>query len=299
MNLTHMEYFLVLAEEQSFSRAAEKLFISQPALTKALQAAESDLGLHLFTRRKRHVYPTPAGEVYLRYAARVRRLRVEAKAEIGSSRASQAKAPRFGVNRLLALGRYSDVFASFTQTDPNHMPDFFIMDSLVALRELKAGQLEVAVVLSVVREDLGSDVDAVRLFGEDLAVVVPDNGDYRDILEAGRRTGSVPVQLLDGRTAVKTVNMGNFQHIVTTYLSRYGVHPDYRYEFSNQFLSISLAENNQALCFCHRSLVKENLSSRTFCLEPPLRYHHYFCTRAGEPLSAQAQRFRSHLLSRS
>ena len=118
-------------------------------------------------------------------------------------------------------------------------------------------------------------------------------------LQDGRRTGSVPVQLLDGRTAVKTVNMGNFQHIVTTYLSRYGVHPDYRYEFSNQFLSISLAENNQALCFCHRSLVKENLSSRTFCLEPPLRYHHYFCTRAGEPLSAQAQRFRSHLLSRS
>ena len=296
MNLTHMEYFLTLAEEQSFSRAAEKLFISQPALTKALQTAENEIGMHLFVREKRRVYPTPAGDVYLKYAARVRRLRSQTLADIHSAHAPRVKAPRFGINRLLALGQYSRVIGSFSQGEANPIPDFFMMDSLIALEELKSGKLEVAVVLATGTDSLGEDVEARYLSSESLGIVVPDTPEYQDILAVGRRTGAVPVRMLDGLPAVKTVNMGNFQHMVTSYLSQYGVHPDYQYEYSNQYMSINVAENNQALCFCHKSLIKESLRDRSFALDPPLQYHHYVCTRRGEPLSNQAQNFLSHLL---
>ena len=61
MEFRHLTYFLVLSEELHFRRAAEKLFIAQPALTKQIKELEASLGVILFKRDKRNVSLTPAG----------------------------------------------------------------------------------------------------------------------------------------------------------------------------------------------------------------------------------------------
>ena len=105
MNLMHIEYLRILAEEQSFSKAAEKLFVSQPALTKALQSVENELGLHLFIREKRRIYPTPAGMVFLDCAKKIKRMHEKCQKEICSDHSEREKKPKFGINRLMALDR--------------------------------------------------------------------------------------------------------------------------------------------------------------------------------------------------
>ena len=50
MKLIQLEYFVRIVEEQSFTKAAEKLFISQPALSKAIQSMEKELKVSLFSR---------------------------------------------------------------------------------------------------------------------------------------------------------------------------------------------------------------------------------------------------------
>jgi DNA-binding transcriptional LysR family regulator len=61
-----LEYFVVLAEELHFGRAAERLSIAQPGLSKALRRLELRLGLQLLERDNRHVSLTPAGEALLK-----------------------------------------------------------------------------------------------------------------------------------------------------------------------------------------------------------------------------------------
>lgn len=68
MELRHLRYFVALAEELHFARAAERLNIAAPTLTVQIQEIERRLGALLFVRTKRSVSITPAGEVFLKEA---------------------------------------------------------------------------------------------------------------------------------------------------------------------------------------------------------------------------------------
>jgi DNA-binding transcriptional LysR family regulator len=71
MDLKRWAHIVAVADQRSFARAAEQIHLSQPALTRSIQAAEAELGLRLFDRGTRAVLPTPAGEFVV---ARARQL---------------------------------------------------------------------------------------------------------------------------------------------------------------------------------------------------------------------------------
>jgi DNA-binding transcriptional LysR family regulator len=94
MELRHLRYFQAVAEELSFSKAARRLRIAQPALTRAVQEMERELGVPLFQRETRPPSLTPAGKVLLRetelllqrYEEAIRRVQRTASGEEGELR---------------------------------------------------------------------------------------------------------------------------------------------------------------------------------------------------------------------
>lgn len=65
MDLRQIEYIIAIEQEESISKAAEKLFITQSALNQQLLKLEKELGMPLFERKKRQMIPTVAGRIYL------------------------------------------------------------------------------------------------------------------------------------------------------------------------------------------------------------------------------------------
>ena len=68
MELRHLRYFVAIAEEQSFTRAAERLWIAQPGLSTQMRRLETELGVQLLERHPRGINLTQAGELFLERA---------------------------------------------------------------------------------------------------------------------------------------------------------------------------------------------------------------------------------------
>jgi DNA-binding transcriptional LysR family regulator len=145
--LRQLRYFVAVAEELNFSRAAERLHMAQPPLSVAIRQLEQELGTSLFVRTSREVRLTEAGVALLDGA---RRTLAEAEAAMVSARraaAGEVGSLRIGYNwsarfdTLPALGQafkrgHPDVELLAEEMRPNHMPP-----------ALRAGAIDVALAL--------------------------------------------------------------------------------------------------------------------------------------------------------
>ncbi len=71
MNLLHLKYAVEIAETSSMTKAAENLYTSQPNLSRAMRELESTLGITIFNRTSKGIFPTPEGDEFLGYARKI------------------------------------------------------------------------------------------------------------------------------------------------------------------------------------------------------------------------------------
>jgi len=149
MELRQLRYFVAVAEEGNISRAAQKIFLTQPALSRQIKALEEELGQCLLERQAHSIRLTPAGEILLHEA---RELLEHADLLLERVRATgKGLRLRVGYAPSFAAGILAIAVSSFTQTHPGSHVELFDYSTKEMLAGLEDDKLDIAITLR--RED--------------------------------------------------------------------------------------------------------------------------------------------------
>src|SRR5215831_9216741 len=118
MNLNHLAIFHAVAQAGSMTLGAERLDISQPAVSKQVQQLERALGVHLFDRIGRRVYLSQAGEILADYARRLFALAHEAETAMADVRAVGRGRLVIGASTTIGTYLLPGVVAAFWRRHP-------------------------------------------------------------------------------------------------------------------------------------------------------------------------------------
>jgi LysR family transcriptional regulator, hca operon transcriptional activator len=187
VKLRHLRYFVAVAEELNFTRAAARLRTAQPSLSQQIRQLEDALGVALFDRSRHHVALTNAGRVFLQ----------QAKDILGRIAHAQRLAKQAAGGRVgdLSVGTFSSadvrILPALRPLIAEHLPDLrLILHSKYAvdpIAGLQSGTLDVA----FARGPLDTDgLEGIELLREKIVMVLPSH-------HALARRKRIPVKSLD------------------------------------------------------------------------------------------------------
>ncbi len=119
MDISRLKYFVVTAEERSISRAAERLHITQPPLTRHIQSLEKELGVSLFNRTSGGVELTEAGKTVLGHARAIRTQVEQATEQVRKVARGQAGKIDIGVYGSAMLDSIPKILGAYSSSHPD------------------------------------------------------------------------------------------------------------------------------------------------------------------------------------
>ena len=187
-----LRYFVAVAEEQHFSRAAERLGISQPPLTEHIQALERELATSLFQRTTRSVTLTEDGQNFLPHARRILADIDRCGEVIRDARWKRMQTLRVGILHAHAYTFLPKLLSMWAQSHPDvrlSLVEHVTQDQTAVVL---AGDVDMAFIREPIQE---SALSVARLFTEPYCIALPERWEM-----AGQ--GSVSVQELHGRRMI-------------------------------------------------------------------------------------------------
>lgn len=170
MELRHLRYFIAVAEELHFARAAERLHIEQSPLSRAIKDLEYDLGAQLLERTTRSTRLTWAGEVFLSEARRVLSALDQAKISGKSAAAGYRGSIRVALSDGIATPRLTALLAQCREEEPDVRIRLFEMPLAEQLIGLHTNLYDVGFAHAA---DVGNGLVAAPIWAEPLMLAIP------------------------------------------------------------------------------------------------------------------------------
>ncbi|HEY9289747.1 MAG TPA: LysR family transcriptional regulator [Microlunatus sp.] len=192
LSLELVQSFVVVAEELNFGRAAERLLVTQPPLSRRIQQLERDLGVELFIRSHRGIVLTPAGEAFLTDARRMLKLADEARANVLRVPGGDVGTVSVGFTAATTYDFLAPVIKLAAERLPGVdlvLREMVTDDQLQALHE---GSLDLGLIRPPAR---GSDLISAPVGSEPMLAAVPSGWDLAAATE-------LSVRDFDGRLLV-------------------------------------------------------------------------------------------------
>jgi DNA-binding transcriptional LysR family regulator len=248
MELYPLQVFLTVAAEKSFSRAAEKLLRTQPAVSLALQRLEAELGEKLIDRSAKDLVLTDAGRTVLEYARRFESLRQELENSLAELRDKSAGRLVIGANESTTLYLLRHI-GSYRRLYPKVKVQVRRSLSSKIPNELLDGNLE----LGVISYDPDDDLLVSKvIYSDSLVFVVSPKHRFAERI-------SVSITELDMETFIAHNVVSPYREVVLREFQRHKVPLNMDVEMPTVETIRKLVQNNEGVAFMPRMCVGPEL----------------------------------------
>lgn len=182
MTATEAEIIKILAEERNMRKAAERLFLTQPALSQRLQSIEKDWGAQLFIRSQKGLTPTPAGELVIQYSNEIIVKQEEVFETIQALNSKVHGTLKIACASIVGQNWLPKVLKDFVTKYPDAKISLMTGWSSEIVKALYEGEAHVG----IVRGQADWKGKKIHLFRDMMYLVDKELGDVEDILTSDR-----------------------------------------------------------------------------------------------------------------
>ncbi|MBQ9572927.1 MAG: LysR family transcriptional regulator [Acidaminococcaceae bacterium] len=263
MNLQQLEYFLVTAEEMNMTRAAERLYISQQALSGVIKRLEEEYDIILF-KRKPSLHLTLAGENMAFYGRQILETEKKMKDSFANLRQNYRGSIRLGISRLRSRIFFSIIWQKYHPTHPNVHIELVDGNSLKLNELLLDNKIDLYLGVNVPNHAELKKTDLVQetiycCFTEKLLQsYYPDN--YKNLLASFQKNGVDLLAII--KAPFITLRHGNQLRSSLDQFFAKNEKPFYIFECNQQILLYDLAKKNAGVGLISPAALYDNRQSR-------------------------------------
>jgi len=213
MEMQQVRYFVALAKTLNFTRAAEQCNVSQPALTRAIQQLEHELGGPLFHRERNNTHLSELGQMMLPYLESVEASTQAAKQAAKAARKLENVTLTLGAMCTIGPQMIADLIVRFQAEHPDVEVQVIDGEAHVMIEKLEKGDLHISIV--GVPEDLPEQFHQVPIFNERFVIALPPGHPWAE-------KNAICAAELNGQPYVGRSNCEVFQ-MVTDDFARRGI----------------------------------------------------------------------------
>lgn len=249
MDFKQLQYILKVAECQNITRAAEQLYVSQPALSSFISKTEEELGAKIFNRSTTPLTLTQAGECYVRTARKILFLQDELKREVENLNNCQTGVIKLGLSDMRAMTLLPFVLPEFRRLYSNIRIQTVESTSSKVEENVRSGLVDIGIIPLY---QMSSDFVSKPLYDEELVLV---SGTELPC-HSGAVRPWVEIEILNDREFILMGPHARIRKAVDTVFLEHRVKPRSVTESSNHMTLYQVASTGMALTIVPEATVR-------------------------------------------
>ena len=263
MELRQLEYFCTVSSLESFTKAANFLHVSQPSVTKTVQALETELEMELFDRSQKHICLTEAGTVFLLHAKKILQDVQAAKLAVERFQSQSGGVIRFGVPPMVESYLFPNFFIKFTAAHPKINLDVQeCSDSISVQEKLSNNALDFGIIFLRTEEH---PKNSLKLLEDEFYLCMSPEHKFAD-------EKKISFAALKGEKFILQPQ-GTVQNLITLKLAaNAGFAPEILLNTSQLKTIKELVSSNAGVALLPSFAIKQSTTFKAVRLQPPIKF---------------------------
>ncbi|MDC4457741.1 LysR family transcriptional regulator [Acinetobacter baumannii] len=257
MELRHLRYFVTVVEEQSLTKAAEKLFIAQPPLTRQIKKLEEELGIDLFEKGSRPLKVTEAGLFFYQHAVQILTHTAQA-ASMAKKMKLVENVVKVGYVSSLLYGRLPQVIYLFRQKNPDIHVELIECGTRDQVEALKLGKIDLGFGRLPISDPA---IKRILLRKEKLKLAIHKKHPLSDFQESGIYLSQIINETI---FSYPTTPKPNFSTTIQALFTKLGLVPAKLTEVREIHMALGLVASGEGICIIPESACDIGMKNLTY-----------------------------------